>query len=337
MSINKVNNGLKIFSIIVGINLVLILSYSFSHSNEPVQEEKEEMVRHEENTNCFKCHGENKYTMYNADSSSTITKLMPRELFIDTLEFYDGTHKTFKCSDCHSDEYNSVPHNPELRFDPMPGCIDCHGGDPEYEEYKFEQIDEQFQNSVHSKAHTDNFACWDCHDAHSYKSTARADNGIKDMVAYNNAMCLKCHANTINYMLLSDEENPDLIAKHEWLPNQTQHFKKVRCIECHTSVSDSVLVAHEVMPKDKAIKGCTECHSKNTRLNHTLYKFKAAERRDKNGFFNGAILEESFVIGANRNIYLNYGSIAIFILVLGGILIHAILRIIIKKKKNHVG
>ena len=44
----------------------------------------------------------------------------------------------------------------------------------------------------------------------------------------------------------------------------------------------------------------------------SLYKFESkAQRRD--GFFNGIILNESYVIGANRNEYLNLLSLVIFV------------------------
>ena len=53
----------------------------------------------------------------------------------------------------------------------------------------------------------------------------------------------------------------------------------------------------------------------------SLYKFESkAQRRD--GFFNGIILNESYVIGANRNEYLNLLSLIIFVGVLGVIAIH---------------
>ncbi|MGE5458752.1 MAG: hypothetical protein ACM3RX_10395, partial [Methanococcaceae archaeon] len=58
-----------------------------------------------------------------------------------------------------------------------------------------------------------------------------------------------------------------------------------------------------------------------------LYKFESkAQRRD--GFFNGIILNESYVIGANRNEYLNELSLIIFFIVIGIIGLHLIYRII---------
>jgi hypothetical protein len=62
----------------------------------------------------------------------------------------------------------------------------------------------------------------------------------------------------------------------------------------------------------------------------SLYKFESKEKRS-NGFFNGIILNESYVIGANRNKYLNLLSVIILIGVLGVIGIHILFRI----RKSH--
>ena len=65
----------------------------------------------------------------------------------------------------------------------------------------------------------------------------------------------------------------------------------------------------------------------------SLYKFESKEQR-RDGFFNGIILNESYVIGANRNEYLNLFSLIIFIGVIGVIAIHIMLRIR-KNNKNY--
>jgi hypothetical protein len=123
-----------------------------------------------------------------------------------------------------------------------------------------------------------------------------------------------------------------MLDQHEWLPNHMAHFKSVRCIECHAEVNDDLLVAHKILPKDKAVKKCVECHSQNSILLASLYKFQTQERRSKQGYFNAAILTETYVIGANRNYFLNLASIGIFGLVVIGIIAHAILRQINAKK-----
>jgi hypothetical protein len=63
----------------------------------------------------------------------------------------------------------------------------------------------------------------------------------------------------------------------------------------------------------------------------SLYKFESkVQRRD--GFFNGIILNASYVIGANRNEYLNLISLGIFLVVLIIIGVHIVFRIRNKSK-----
>jgi hypothetical protein len=123
-----------------------------------------------------------------------------------------------------------------------------------------------------------------------------------------------------------------MVNQHEWLPNNRLHFQHVRCIECHTRVNDTLMVAHLVLPKEQAVKLCVECHSRNSILMASLYKHAKQETRENQGFLNAAILNEGYVIGANRNYFLNYGSLVIFALVVLGIGAHAILRTVFPKK-----
>ncbi len=284
------------------------------------------------NEKCLKCHGQSKYRYINPESGSEVTKRMYIETIIPRDLFAESNHKNFKCTDCHSAEYDTFPHPGRLRMESKYACIDCHGGDEAYAKFKFEEIETEFQSSVHSTKHSEDFNCWMCHNPHTYKINARSDEKIKDIVAYDNAICLNCHADITKYQMLTDKVNPNILKKHEWLPNQALHFKNVRCIECHARTNDSILVAHNIQPKSKAVRRCVECHSTNSILMASLYKYKVQEGRSKTGFYNGVIMNEGYVIGANRNYYLGILSLVMFGFVALGISIHAALRIIKRKK-----
>ena len=331
--------------VVVAILIITIFIIVLTRSSETVIEEKlQETVKsivktdtssfskHKnaaENENCLKCHGQSKYTYENAESGKSVTKLMYAELIIDRALFYESNHREFKCIDCHSEDYGTFPHPGNLRMETKANCIDCHGGDEQYAKFHFENIDTEFQESVHSAKHSEDFTCWMCHNAHTYKITARTSENIKQTITYDNAICLECHGNLTKYQLLTDKQNPNLIVKHEWLPNQVLHFQSVRCIECHTKkMDDSTLVAHNILPKTKAVKNCTECHSSNSILMAALYKYQVKEVRSARGFFSSVFASESYAIGANRNFYLNMISIVIFGFVIIGIAIHTVLRIL---------
>ncbi len=283
----------------------------------------------EQNERCFVCHGQSIYEYNNQNQGRQVRAMMFQERIIKRDAFYQSNHKGFGCTDCHSEQYTTFPHPGELRMEQMYNCIDCHGNDEKFARFHFEEIEKEYQESVHYKLESVGFTCWKCHDPHTYKISIRNSSNIKETILYDNNICLNCHANYSHFQLLSDKDEINILQKHDWLPNQAAHFKNVRCIECHTQVNDTVLVAHLILPKENAVRRCNECHSQNSLLMSSLYKFQSKEQR-KDGFLNGIILNQSYVIGANRNQYLNLLSAAIFAAVLIIIGIHIFFRILKK-------
>ncbi len=282
----------------------------------------------EDNEGCLKCHGEQKFKLEDA-FGRTVTEHMCPDRFVDRDKYYSSVHKSFSCTDCHSYDLFEFPHPLEARIEEKMICMDCHGYDESYAQYHFETIEVEFQESIHN---IDEFSCWKCHDPHSYKAFMRNADDIEAAVLYDNEMCLSCHANFSQFMVLTDRGEINLVESHDWLPNQVAHFRSVRCIECHTEINDSILIAHKIMPKTEAVKNCTECHSRDSHLMHTLYKFQVKEDR-KAGFANAIILNNSYVIGANQNIVLNWLSLLVFGLTFLVILFHTVMRIIKLKDK----
>jgi predicted CXXCH cytochrome family protein len=280
----------------------------------------------EDNQRCFKCHGQSRYEYTNEVLGRQVKAPMFSERIIHKEEFYRSNHKSFSCTDCHSEEYVNFPHKGELRMEQKYNCIDCHGGDEKFAQYHFEEIDTGYQKSVHFKLEEEGFTCWKCHDPHTYMINNRTNETLKETILYDNNICLKCHSDYERFQLLSDRDEINILKRHEWLPSQATHFKNVRCIECHTKINNDILVSHDIRPKVEAVRRCNECHSQNSILMASLYKFKSKEQR-RDGFFNGIILNESYVIGANRNEYLNFLSLFIFSLVIGIIGVHVIYRV----------
>jgi predicted CXXCH cytochrome family protein len=281
---------------------------------------------YEDNERCLKCHGQQRYEYTNETLGRQVKALMCSERIVNKEEYYASNHQSFSCTDCHSEEYVKFPHSGELRMEQKYNCIDCHGGDEKYAQYHFEEVVTEYQQSAHFKLEEEGFSCWKCHDPHTYKISVRNSSNLKETIAYDNAICLDCHSDFNRFQLLTDREAINIIQKHEWLPNQKSHFANVRCIECHTAINNDIPVSHLIKPKKEAVKLCNECHSKNSILMASLYKFESKEQR-RDGFFNGIILNESYVIGANRNEYLNLLSLAVFVGVIGVIGVHIVFRI----------
>ena len=305
------------------------LTFFIAYSQDNVQEEERVFDYAEENQQCLKCHGHKTFTYFNENLDQNVRERMNPYYIIDSVDYYNSNHWNFSCFDCHSYDYDTFPHPNELRMEIRPSCLDCHGGET-YEDLSWERIQEEFQESVHSTKHSSDFTCNMCHDPHAYKISARTNENILETIRYDNAICLSCHADIDKYQLITDAENPSIVESHDWLPNQSSHFQNVRCLECHTKISEDMLIAHNIQPKEKAVKKCVECHSQNSLLMASLYKYQAKERRNELGFFNAAIMNNSYIIGANRNYYLNLVSVILFGLVIAGIGIHATLRIIKK-------
>jgi hypothetical protein len=286
-----------------------------------------------DNERCLKCHGQGKYEYTNETLGKQIKALMCTERIVKREEYYRSNHKSFSCTDCHSDQYTKFPHPGELRMEQKYNCIDCHGGDEKFAQYHFEAIDSGYIESTHYKLEQDGFSCWKCHNPHTYKINIRNSENIKETILYDNTICLSCHSNFDRFQLLTNRKEINILKTHDWLPDQTVHFQNVRCIECHTTINNNILVSHLIRPKAEAVRRCNECHSQNSILMATLYKFKSKEQR-RSGFFNGIILNESYVIGANRNEYLNFLSLIILVGVIGIIGIHLFFRI--RKNNNTI-
>jgi hypothetical protein len=286
---------------------------------------------YDDNERCFKCHGQRVYEYTNENLGRQVKALMFSERIVDRNKFYQSNHKSFSCTDCHSEEYTKFPHPGELRMEQIYNCIDCHGGDEKFARFHFEEIEAEYKKSVHFKLEEEGFSCWKCHGPHDYKISIRNNTNLKETILYDNNICLNCHANFSHFQLLTEREEINILKKHEWLPNQATHFKSVRCIECHAEINDTVLVSHLIKPKEEAVKRCNECHSQNSLLMSTLYKFESKEQR-KDGFFNGIILNQSYVIGANRNEYLNVISLVISAVIIIIIGVHTYFRV--TRKRN---
>lgn len=291
----------------------------------------------EQNERCFSCHGTAKYSYFNAVTEKTVTAMMCENRVFKREDFYLSNHKSFACVDCHAAEYDSFPHPGALRMEAKYNCSDCHAFDEQYAHFNFEKIEEEFNQSVHYIANSDEFTCWDCHNPHTYRINIRTSDNITEAIAYDNQICLNCHSDFGRFQLLTEREEINLLEKHEWLPNQSLHFSQVRCIECHARQSDTLMVAHRIMPKEQAVKRCVECHSQNSLLMSSLYKFQAKENRTEAGFLNAIMLNDAFVIGANRNIWLNRISVILFGFAILFLLGHLTARIIYRKKTEKNG
>jgi Cytochrome c3 len=307
--------------------LTLIILSCFSiYANASIADAFQQDNVKSKNSNCLRCHSMTTLGYY--DQESGIFK----NLSVNPKEFYNSNHKNLACVNCHSKEFENFPHPAELKKENL-YCLNCHKDNPELLKFNFTSIEKDFKKSVHHQKLGDKFTCFNCHDPHTFKINARENFAITSTVHYDNRICLQCHNNQKQIASLTSVEVLDLNSAHQWLPHADLHWKNVRCIDCHTGVSNAG-ISHLILPKEKALKNCVNCHSSNSVLLQSLYKFKVKEARNKEGFINAVILNNSYVIGATRNFYLNFLSFIFFGLVLAAIIVHGSMRIYLKKT-NH--
>ena len=293
--------------------------YSWSSQAQTYQDAK--------NHTCLKCHSNQMYTFHNDLMDTEVKRLMNPYYILDTVALNIGVHNQFDCMDCHSYEYETYPHAANLKLEPLGTCIDCHGGDETFASYQFEKIVEETEKSVHHQVYGENFTCAKCHSQHTYTATARNSSNVLEIVDYSNKMCLSCHNSMDRYHLVSEHEKPQIVQIHSWLPNQELHFKHVRCIECHTEVVDSLMVSHNIQAKEYAVKKCDECHSANSRLKASLYKYQNLQKRSADGTVSTILSNKSYVIGTHQSPLLQMLSFIIFLATICGVAIHTFFRI----------
>jgi hypothetical protein len=144
------------FRIIILVNLINLFSLSSSGSywidagNEKVKDTVTFVSRFDaDNNRCFKCHGQEKYEYTNETLGKQVKAMMCSERIIHKSEFYSSNHRSFSCTDCHSEQYVKFPHSGELRMEQKFNCIDCHGGDEKFAKYHFEEIEAEYKKSTH--------------------------------------------------------------------------------------------------------------------------------------------------------------------------------------------
>lgn len=323
------NKRVKIFLIIsfAFCLLLIILFYIQPNSPQytPTHEQNDAKI---ENSGCLKCHGNKHYTMVKpSDNNKVIHGKMPREYRIDSNAYYNSSHWNFNCIDCHSEEYETAPHDPNLRFEEMQSCIDCHDeeSDTTWIKFNFPTIEKDFTESIHTE--DEEFSCYDCHNPHATMLALRNDSmPITQVVEVSNTMCTSCHST-------SDKE---FQREHDEFPHIDLHLKMVRCIDCHAQTNNSILIGHNIEKKKHATENCSECHSKNSKIITNIYLQRKNGTCEISSDSNIVKRNKQVpkMVGVYKNPIITYSVIGIISILLLVIISHFIWSITRKKDEN---
>lgn len=272
-------------------------------------------------------------------------------LYVSEEKYRTSNHQRLTCASCHGQGFEKYPHTEKARNKSLV-CMDCHKNDEKLTPYNFPRVEQEFKSSVHVERQPDKFSCFSCHDPHEFLSSRTAlfaselhtstnrarkisttdawfehtkvRREILQIVDYDNRICLNCHNSSVIMKQMDADDPPDFLTAHRWLPNSQLHWKKVRCIDCHLARED--IMSHEILAADKALRNCESCHSTDSILLTKLYLYSKTENQIQHGFINSAIMNDSYIIGMNRNLLLEKWSFYIFGFIFIGILLHIIGR-----------
>lgn len=295
----------------------------------PSKDPETQLMVRQWNGECIICHTEQAIT-FPPRPGMDLEKLA--DALIDPFVYEISQHAGMACKTCHGKRYTEYPHLAGAKAKIL-DCDECHA------RLAF-RIKAEFDKSVHAKNLADRFTCNTCHDTHVDRVASELGDPWK-IVEQDNGKCLYCHDSDLKFAeyggsLPKKKTRPDIDKIHEWLPNAERHWQAVRCVECHTPVSthSKLAVSHEIVNREKAERNCVSCHSQDTALRTRLYRHMAQEETSRMGFLNSAVLGEAYVIGATRNVYLDNLALWLVGLTLGGVVIHALLRIVSSRSRR---
>jgi len=243
----------------------------------------------------------------------------PRDTTIEPVKFAHSVHRNLDCAACHTEGFETFPHKTSRAT--MPDCIDCHSG-PATPPVDFDKIAAGVKASVHAKLVDPAFRCTNCHNPHYFSPASRLTDASEATLAANKP-CLGCHAGG-EAPAARDLSFRKLANKHRLLFHAELHLERNMCVACHTPRGQQTV--HDILPKSEALTDCSVCHSQNSMLVTKLYSHLAVKERADHGWANAILFNNSYLSGATRNRWLDWGTLGLTGLVFLGVGAHGIGR-----------
>lgn len=285
----------KLISKTFGVVLCVLLAAFYAQANSPESNDFKDKARELRaeaktgNESCLSCH-----------SSDRINKEWVTErgrslnLHVDSIHYNDSVHQGQNCESCHQGADDAAFETAPHRFEndtASRGCESCHSE-------VFHEVNEQIKSSHHTKTVVEKFgnefACETCHNAHTFKFPERTEDIAANIQKANDA-CFGCHNDLKGYEQLTDKKLLDQEMGHWFLPEKNKHFAAVRCVDCHSAGEGTQL--HTITAAEDAISDCTLCHSEDTAITSSLYKYrdetKAFSMLNKDIFDDSVLVEKN--------------------------------------------
>ena len=242
-----------------------------------------------DNKACLRCHAMATLAYRDPGTGDLV------HLAVNPQALSHSVHGELACAECHEGDLDLYPH-PSDRIGETLSCVGCHEArdDAEKRVYRFKTIDAEYARSVHATSDSvevNGFSCHSCHDPHRFRAS-KVGEEIASIVHDDNQVCLSCH----------EKVRDPASDPHAWLPNREKHWNAVRCIDCHTPLSDTgQAVSHQILKAEDSNHDCVNCHSREPRLLNRLYQYRSAEDLARKGWLNKAVFNDAYVVGMSRN------------------------------------
>lgn len=259
---------------------------------------------------CLRCHAMTTLAYRDLDRNKIVN------LSIDSQALAHSVHGKLSCAECHDGEFDRYPHRVDAQNSPL-SCVSCHEekDDAAERHYRFTTIETEYKQSVHAISNApeaEGFNCHSCHNPHQFRAS-QIGEPLANIIHADNQLCLSCHELAR--------------ARHAWLPNQEKHWQAVRCLDCHTPLSENgQTVSHQILKAESSNHDCVNCHSKDSRLLNRLYQYRAATDLEHHGWLNTAVFNEAYVVGMSRSPLLDRMALGVMGLTLLVLIAHGIGR-----------
>ena len=254
-------------------------------------------------------------------------------LTIDLDAYARSVHGSVRCYACHERGYDALPHSGPLRY-PRFLCVDCHRDTESLAQLQFERRRDDLLASAHGKRAKQPFDCHDCHDPHRFELVRTQETAL-DRIRASNEICLRCHG-PAGMRNAAFAKLANVLDEHTQLPHKRNHFRKVKCVSCHTPAESTT--RHDIMGKDDMTLDCTRCHSRDSAVLEATY----AQPEDRDTAARGArgtpssadgLRGNAYVVGSSRSRVLDWLSIVGFLLVTLLVAAHAGARMLRSRKR----
>lgn len=262
-----------------------------------------------QNAKCQKCHGVAGLSVTDPTTGKVTDLTVLSEVYAA------GAHGGTPCSTCHLFGYDRLPHHGPRSY-PRYLCVDCHENDPATKALQLPLRRDHLRASAHGKVLKHPLDCHDCHDVHSFQLVRKLPAAL-DRIALSNDLCLGCHG-PLGGRRRGYADLPIAEQSHQRFPNPQVHFRKVKCVACHSPLDSAT--RHDILPAAKSVRECTDCHTRGSSRLAASY-VAPGDRADR-------VRDNAYVVGSTRSETVDRAALTGLALMLALVVSHALARVV---------